>query len=1675
MSTLTCSADEVYVSVTKKCTTWAREESYKILSGSTVLVTSAAFANNEQRTDEYCLTASSNNQYTFKMIDTYGMSGDSWFAGSWVSVAGLYGNVVFKNFMVEKVEEEYALSLFYPVKKNQEWKMYSSSDIPANWYDVSFAETGWSDVTLGNNATAASGTQYFRKHFDGIPNMAAYEVELNYRYGIVVYMNGVEVFRDHMAEGEVTPTTPSNGAFEAYEYHGVIRPAGEIEGAENVLAVELHFPANATESVIEDESESGSESGSESENESGSESGSETDTIIAFDAYVASIASSTPITENTKCYIYPYAVTLSSQTGSSASLMFNWGKQDYFTASSYSLPATVSYELGGPRAHINGIRVWPYTYYSQAPGSFTLSGAMSSSTTFTDVLSVTGATYRSNEYKTFNGYFNAKPFQSYRLTMSAAASASTIYATEVQPVVCSLLTPTSITFNPSSYSVFAGYGEVTIAPELKEFTACSVSPSLPAGLTLDATTCTVSGKPSVALASTVFTMTSAMGTSTIQGTFTLEATECAGTLTTILRTYKSSSIYETFSIKDMTTQQVVLSVAYNSGQPSYQDWTSLLCLSSAKYEIDVGCSNNYWQEQSRLWVNAMLDGDEYETIARIRYDANLGLESDRVIYAQWSVAPKSQWFYKMGEVPANWFGSETSAWNTGAMGAFPASSNQIQLYKQTFNVASLTDVIGFVISLRYLYGCVIYVNGHEAFRNGVTGDLSASSVSLNAYTDLMYHQISLPARTMESANSATVNYLVEGANTIAIAVVAQQASQTSSVFDCAVRLMGGSSDSRVFDYTISHSSFGGYPNDIANMHYANYMSGSTCSSNYWTIAFNRDRREWISSVTVYLHYQQDTTQPRQFALKARNTNLEEWTLLKNVTAMTWSLKGEHKTVWLENSKPYNQYRFENFGTGDASSCSWKLSALDLSADLIPASVPALAYTTPLVITRDIEMGEVYPNSEYYYDFTVSPALPEGLSIDHNTGKISGTCTTLVAAAAYTITAKKFGGGEGTSVVTLSVEPCNGEKHLITLVARLDTWAYEGSYKLFSGKDTSGQPVSSNTGFKVANGLNYADFCVPNSIYTLALYDSRSDGWVNPAGYYLTIDVGEMVFEMGQMPTSTRSVSTMFSSLLPFQIEYDDWKLWNSGEAVATDWKSVNYDEAGWATKKAAELGNHMSTTAYVRHEVSIPSLEDYHVLNVRVKYTGGVVAYFNGRLVARFNLEDGFDALSEATAVHDASLFSKFHVVLPTAGAVTGKNVIAFEIHRASGQSAIVFDATGVFGVNECSIVVDSFSSVESSTVSGCTKEDLLDLNPTTYGNIPNAAGSFLSWVVENLEGSKFNSFALQTNTATSGYSFSVYGRWESNEEYTSALTAVNQQTKNRVRSAWAMPVGIAGFSQFKFEVDGTASGTVSTNAYVMQYCKASGAGSCPGVDEYPAVGEGEISPAKCAEGFRGYSYRECTNGVLGDVQNDKCEYKLPDQIEYQRINMEFVMGTEVSSGAPTYKNIIQEFFMQDSTPLPDGLKIDATTGEISGIPVATMGAREFTVRGKNPAGETFAQITITVVKGYCLPEGVFERTPVGEVAEYKCALQGSYVGSQKRACVLGKKNGEWQKASGFCMPVFAIVVIVIVVIIVIAVVVFMLMRSRKTKAVGGVKGKGAKVSSKKAVAKKASAKAVKV
>ena len=141
------------------------------------------------------------------------------------------------------------------------------------------------------------------------------------------------------------------------------------------------------------------------------------------------------------------------------------------------------------------------------------------------------------------------------------------------------------------------------------------------------------------------------------------------------------------------------------------------------------------------------------------------------------------------------------------------------------------------------------------------------------------------------------------------------------------------------------------------------------------------------------------------------------------------------------------------------------------------------------------------------------------------------------------------------------------------------------------------------------------------------------------------------------------------------------------------------------------------------------------------------------------------------------------------------------------------------------------------------------------------------------------------------------------------------------------------------------------------------------------------------------------------------------------------------------------------------------------------QGIQEYTIYGENPVGVTSTTINLSVRKGECKAEGIFPKTTVGETAIYECSSGGNYVGTQKRACLLGVKDGEWQKVEGTCVSVPTIILYCIIGLVAIVIVVFIVLRTtRKAKAVGGVKGKSTKAgASKKTLDKKPSAKTIKV
>lgn len=1244
---LQCSDDTVYMKYSKKSgTKYANEESFEILIGNSVIYTSPTFANNELRVIEHCLNSTENQQYVLKLKDS---NHDSWYISSWLMIEGEYGNRVFKNYMTESSEETYVLSLYYGIKKNSSWKMILE-EVSSNWTEYAFSDSSWTAVTLGSIQTVTGTTQYFRKTFIGLPNMAAYELSMNYRFGIIAYLNGVEIHRDNMPAGPVSFITPATGSYSSVEYRSILRPGGEIlEDA--ILAVEVHLLSS--------------------------------EEIIDFNCYLALNA---PSTQNSSCFIYPYDVTISVTGGSNKDNTFDFGKTTYYSIGKTILPATLTFALSSPSAMINSLRYWPYGDNAYTPNSFLFSGATDE---WTELIDVSNHEYTYQVYSLFHNYFSNGVFSTYKMEL-LEASDPYIYLYEVQLCTCNIVIPTSIEYKETNYEAYVHSEFVSIRPIIGEFSNCTITPSPSSSLSFDAQTCTLSGYVKT-VSSTQYTVSSTVNGNLYQGTFTLSGIECSGTLVDFMRAYRISTYPESFTVVDAVTQDVVLEVYL--AKIATEVKSTVVCLSGSRYSVNVDCGINYWQPNSFLYVNAILhEKTDYETILRINYDVPNNLPTAYELNLQYSVSSYSSWYYKMGEVPANWYSSDTTGWSTATADLFPNSANQIQLYKKTFSVPSVGAFSGIVFSLKYQYGVLIYLNNHEVFRKGIVGDVSSSSFSSTALNDVKYRQISLPIKQIGSNGTQNV---VQGDNTVSIALVASASTITTSTFDCAIRLMGAEL-SRIWDYTVE---FNGIIENQAlnalNNNCISFVTATTCTDNYIQINFNNDRHEWISSATIKLVHNQVKQYVRGFTLYAKNAEDTEWTLLKNVTTMNWSQAGQRNHIWINNNKSYNMYRFANFHSGDPTTCTWRFNTIDLRSDNTQRDVPPLQYES-LSVYKDIEIGEIYPNSNYYADFSIASSLPLGLSMDPNTGVISGTVHEIMALQVYTITAYPFNTyQETTTTFTLDVTICHGGKSLITIVTKVDSTPVGNALKVYQGKDTTGTVVHHTPEFTDASALYYTDLCLNHSIYTAEFIDSSS-GWAATSGYYLTVDVGQMIFDLGYVydgGTSPTSVTTLFSSFLPFQIDYDDWKLYKNTMSVDANWNKVEFDDSQWTVTKAADIGTSEAVTVYLRKSIEIPDINDYYLLNAHIRYAGGVVAYFNGRRVARFNLIETFTAQTESIEIHSSTVFSKFHIILSTVGATTGKNVISFEIHRPVGQSSsqpIVFDATGVFGVNTCSVALDT-------------------------------------------------------------------------------------------------------------------------------------------------------------------------------------------------------------------------------------------------------------------------------------------------------------------------------------------------------------------------------------------------
>lgn len=159
------------------------------------------------------------------------------------------------------------------------------------------------------------------------------------------------------------------------------------------------------------------------------------------------------------------------------------------------------------------------------------------------------------------------------------------------------------------------------------------------------------------------------------------------------------------------------------------------------------------------------------------------------------------------------------------------------------------------------------------------------------------------------------------------------------------------------------------------------------------------------------------------------------------TNSTWGMYVAPVAIALSNgTNVVRIYGYNGTGSPSANTANWRIDdlTLALSAGTGPTPPSGLSYTPSSVngVVGAAVTNMVPSVTGTVTNYSVSPALPTGISIDSTTGVISGTPTVAASSASYTVTASNAGGST-TADVTIAV------------ASAYDAWA--ASYSL-SGPD-----------------------------------------------------------------------------------------------------------------------------------------------------------------------------------------------------------------------------------------------------------------------------------------------------------------------------------------------------------------------------------------------------------------------------------------------------------------------------------------------------------------------------------------------------------------------------------------------------------------------------------------------
>ena len=1185
-------------------------------------------------------------------------------------------------------------------------------------------------------------------------------------------------------------------------------------------------------------------------------------------------------------------------------------------------------------------------------------------------------------------------------TAITASAAYTVTATNTGGSDTATLTievndvaPSSITYNPTSFTLTKGTAMTTVTPTASggPVTAWSVSPSLPAGLSLDTSTGAISGTPTAVTTSATYTVTASNTGGSDTATLTIEVNDVAPssitynpTSFTLTKGTAMTTVTPTASGGPVTAWSVSpslpagLSLDTSTGAIS---GTPTAVTTSATYTVTA--SNTGGSDTATLTIEVNDVAPSSITYNPTSFTLTKGTAMTTVTptasggpVTAWSVSPSLPAGLSLDTSTGAISGTPTAvttsatytvtASNTGGSdtATLTIEVNDVAPSSITYNPTSFTLTKGTAMTTvtpTTSGGAIVSWSVSPSLPAGLSLDTSTGAIS-GTPTDITASATYTVTAT-NTGGSDTATLTIEVNDVAPSSVTYSQSSFTLTKGTAMTTTTPTTSGGPVTSWSVSPSLPAGLSLDATTGAISGTPTAVTSSASYTVTASNTGGSDsTVLTITV------NDVAPSSIAYTPSSFTLTKGTAM---TTATPSVSGGAVTSWsVSPSLPAGLSLDSSTGaisgtpTAVTSSAAYTVTASNTGGsdtttvtivvnDIAPSS---LAYSpSSFTLTKGTAMTTVTPTfvGGTVTSWTVSPSLPAGLVLDTLTGAISGTPTAVTTTAAYTVTATNTGGSDS---ATLTIEVNDVAPSSLSYTSNSLTLTKGTAMTTLTPTISGGPATAWSVSPSLPAGLTLDTSTgeisgTPTAVTTSATYTVTASNTGGSTTADITIEVNDIA------PSSLAYSPNTFSL--------------TKGTAMTTVTPTASGGTiTGWSVSPSLPAGLTLdaSTGEISGTPTAVTASSTYTVTasNTGGSTTADITIEVNDIAPSSVSYSPSTLTLTKGTAMT---------TVTPTS---SGGSVITWTVAPSLPTGLAIDASTGAISGTPTVVIAATTYTITATNTGGST-------TATVSITVNDIAPSSLTYTPSTLTLTKDTAMTTVTPTSSGGsvISWSVAPSLPAGLSIDSATGAISGTptaiTTSATYTITGTNTGGSATVDVTIEVNDVAPSSIAYSPSSLVLTKGSTMSTVTPTTSGGAVVAWSVSPSLPA----GLSFDTATGAISGtptaitasstytvtgsntggsDTATITIEVNdvAPSSIVYNPNSFTLTKGTAMSSVTPTVSG--GPVTMWSVSPsLPGGLSLDTSTGTISGTPTALDPSTTYTVTASNTGGSTTATVTITV------------------------------------------------------------------------------------------------------------------